>query len=98
VRAIEIFCEMLGNIAGDLVLAYGAWNGVYLGGGLLEPLLPQLRAGGFRRRFEAKGRFSQRLQSVPIAAIIHPQPGLLGAAALTLADSGPHSTVPLSSI
>ena len=84
VRAVELFCELLGAIAGDLVFAFGAWDGVYLTGGLLAPMLPWIRQGGFRRRFEDKGRFSATLAKIPTVAIHHPNTGLLGAAAIAL--------------
>ncbi|MBL8297643.1 MAG: glucokinase [Rhodanobacteraceae bacterium] len=84
VRAAGLFAEILGAIAGDLVLAYGAWDGVFLGGGLLEPLLPTLRRGGFRNRFDAKGRFAPTMAQIPTIAVRHPNPGLLGAAGIAL--------------
>ena len=84
VRAVDLFAEILGAIAGDLVLAYGAWDGVFLGGGLLEPLLPTLRRGGFRARFDAKGRFAPTMAQTPTVAVRHPNPGLLGAAGIAL--------------
>jgi glucokinase len=88
VRAVELFCELLGSAAGDCVLAHGAWHGVYLAGGLAAPLLPWLRDGRFRSRFEAKGRFAAAMAHVPVALITHPQPGLLGASAFALAAAG----------
>ena len=87
-RAVEVFCELLGAVAGDFALAFGAWNGVYLAGGMTPVLLPWLERGGFRRRFEDKGRFAERLAQVPSVAIVHPNPGLLGAAAFAVQDSG----------
>ncbi|MHB1283970.1 MAG: glucokinase, partial [Metallibacterium scheffleri] len=41
--ALERFALILGGVAGDLVLAYGAWDGVLLAGGLIPQLLPRLR-------------------------------------------------------
>jgi len=88
VRAIELFCDMLGCAAGDFALAYGAWDGVYLAGGMLDPLLPWLRQGRFRLRFNDKGRFSQAVARVPVALVTHRQPGLLGAAAVAVLAAG----------
>jgi glucokinase len=88
VRTIETFCELLGGVAGDFVLAFGAWDGVYLAGGLPPLILPWLERGGFRRRFEDKGRFVDTLSRVPTVAILHPDAGLLGAAACALEDLG----------
>jgi glucokinase len=88
VRAVELFCEMLGAVAGDYALAYGAWDGVYLAGGLLTALQPWIQRGRFRERFNNKGRFAAGMTKVPVALITHPQPGLLGAAAYTMRAAG----------
>jgi glucokinase len=87
-RAVELFCAILGSIAGDLALTFGAWDGVYLAGGLLLPLLPWLKQGTFRQRFEDKGRFSAAMRQVPVAVITHRQPGLLGAAGIAVVEAG----------
>lgn len=81
-RAVDVFCAAFGAIAGDLVLTMGAWDGVYLSGGIVPPLLPALQHSGFRQRFEGKGRYAPVMARVPTIAVTHPQPGLLGAAAL----------------
>jgi glucokinase len=81
-QAVDLFCAVFGAIAGDLVLAYGAWNGAYLSGGIAPHLLPALNRSGFRQRFEGKGRFSPAMGAVPTLAVLHPQPGLLGAAVI----------------
>ncbi len=80
-RAVDLFCAIFGAIAGDLVLIQGAWDGVFLTGGLVPRMLESLRHSGFRQRFENKGRFSSIMGRVPSLAVIHPNPGLLGAAA-----------------
>jgi glucokinase len=79
-RAVGMFCAVFGALAGDLVLTLGAWDGVFLTGGLVPRLLPELKASQFRSRFEAKGRFSEAMSRVPTLAVLHPQAGLLGAA------------------
>ncbi len=96
VRAVEIFCAVLGTIAGDLVLTLGAWDGIYLAGGMVPPMLPWLRSGEFRRRFEDKGRFASAMQRVPTLAITYAYAGLLGAAATALANSGDALPAPFS--
>jgi len=80
-RAVDVFCAVFGAIAGDLVLTLGAWDGVFLTGGLVPRMLESLRHSGFRQRFEAKGRFSPTMARVPSLAVMHPRAGLLGAAA-----------------
>lgn len=80
-RTIDLFCAIFGAIAGDLVLVQGAWDGVFLTGGLVPRLLDSIQHSGFRQRFENKGRFSAIMSRVPSLAVMHPQAGLLGAAA-----------------
>lgn len=87
-RAVEVFCELFGSVAGDCVLGFGAWDGVYLAGGLTPLLLPWLQRGGFRRRFADKGRFSVAMEQVPAVAILHRDAGLLGTAARAVVDIG----------
>jgi glucokinase len=87
-RAVVRFCEMLGALAGDLALVFGAWDGVYLSGGLAQPLERWLAAEGFRRSFEDKGRFARSLARVPTSLVLHEDPGLLGAAAFARIEFG----------
>lgn len=82
--ALELFSEVLGAFAGDLVLTFGSWNGVYLSGGLVPLLIEELRQPRFRAAFENKGRFASAMGEVPVYAVMHPQAGLLGAAAMAL--------------
>jgi glucokinase len=80
-RTVERFCATLGSVAGDFALAYGARGGVYLAGGVSKHMLPALRSGVFRARFEAKGRFEDYLRSIPTRLIKHTHTvALLGAA------------------
>lgn len=88
VRTVETFAGVFGSVAGDLVLTLGAWDGVYLTGGLIPILLPWLGRGHFRERFEAKGRFRDIMEKVPTQAIMNPEPGLIGAAALAVIEAG----------
>jgi glucokinase len=81
-RAVDVFCAVFGAIAGDLVLTTGAWDGVFLTGGLVPKMLDAIRHSGFRQRFEHKGRFSANMARVPSLAVMHPQAGLLGCAAI----------------
>ncbi len=83
-RAVDVFCAVFGAIAGDLVLTLGAWDGVFLTGGLVPKMLDSIRHSGFRQRFEHKGRFSPTMGRVASVAITHPHAGLLGAAAIAV--------------
>lgn len=79
-RTLDLFLGWLGAVAGDLALAFGARGGVYLGGGLLPRLRDRLATSPLRTRFEAKGRFSGYLASIPLRVILTPAPALRGAA------------------
>lgn len=87
-RTLRLFCSLYGGIAGDMVLGFGAWDGVVLVGKLSGLLLPVLREGGFRQRFEDKGRFAAAMRRVPSAVVTARQVGLLGAAAYAVSALG----------
>ncbi len=80
-RAIDHFCSILGSFAGDAVLMLGAWQGVFLCGGMLHTLSDVLVNGNFRKRFEAKGRFSSLVAATPTMLVLDPDVGLRGSAA-----------------
>ena len=84
VRALNIFCALLGSTAGDFVLANGAYGGIYLAGGIVPRILALLKVSDFYQRFCDKGGMSTQMTSIPVFAILHPHPGLLGAARVTL--------------
>jgi glucokinase len=79
-RAVELLCGLLGSFAGDIALAFSAWDGVFLTGGVTERLLPWLAGGSFRAHFEAKGRFERAMRETPTHAITRAHVGLFGAA------------------
>ena len=81
VEALDLFCALLGTVAGDLALTLGARGGVYLGGGILPRLGSFFAQSRFRSRFEDKGRFSSYLARIPTFVIDAPYAALRGAAA-----------------
>jgi glucokinase len=76
--ALAMFCAMLGTVASDLALTLGARGGVYIAGGIVPRLGASFAASGFRRRFEAKGRFGSYLTAIPTYVVTHPHPAFLG--------------------
>ena len=70
----------LGTVVGDYALAQGA-SAVVLAGGLGLKLRDILPASDFGERFRAKPRYEQMMAGIPVKLIVHPQPGLYGAAA-----------------
>ena len=91
--AIDRFCLSLGSVAGDLALAQGGFAGVVIAGGLGYRIRDTLLASGFAERFKAKGRFESLMAQVPVKLIVHPQPGLFGAAAAFAAEHLPQPGV-----
>lgn len=79
IEALHLFCGLLGSFAGDLSLTLGSSGGIYIGGGIVPRLGDFFEKSSFRSRFEAKGRVSDELVSVPTFVIHDPFPGLLGA-------------------
>ena len=78
--ALDRFCLALGSVAGDLALAQGA-SATVIAGGLGYRIRDHLVRSGFAERYTAKGRFAGMMAGLPVKLIVHPQPGLLGAAA-----------------
>ena len=74
------FCSIFGAAAGDIALAHGATGGVLIGGGIAGKIETYLRQGSFRARFEAKGRLSAFVKSIPTRLIVNADAALLGAA------------------
>jgi glucokinase len=80
-EATEMFCAMLGTVAGNLALTLGAKGGVYIGGGIVPRLGERFVTSQFRERFEAKGRFHTYLATIPTYVVTHKLPAFLGCAA-----------------
>ena len=81
VKALELFCSFLGNVAGNLALTLGARGGMYIGGGIVPRLGDWFERSRFRQRFEEKGRFRAYLEGIP-TYVVHAAvpPALTGAA------------------
>ena len=84
-RAVDRFCASLGTLAGDYALAHGA-NAVVLGGGIGLRLRDILPGSEFGERFKAKPHYEAMMAAIPVKLIIHPEPGLYGAAAAFAAE------------
>jgi glucokinase len=80
-ETLDLFCAMLGSVAGNLALTLGARGGVYVGGGIVPRLGTWFDRSVFRQRFENKGRFTRLLKDMPVWVITSEQsPALLGVA------------------
>lgn len=82
VDALNIFCEMLGAMAGNLAVTLGAQGGVYIGGGIVPRLGQFFSESNFRQCFVQKGRFNSYLNQIPTFVITEPYPAFIGISAL----------------
>ncbi|MCI4679402.1 glucokinase [Rhodoblastus acidophilus] len=78
--ALDRFFACLGAFVGDVALIHGA-NAVVLAGGLLPRMPDLLQRSGFAQALAAKGRYATMMANLPIWLLVHPNPGLFGAAA-----------------
>jgi glucokinase len=79
-EALDRFGGILGAVAGDLALTFGARGGVYVSGGIAPRIAERLAAGSFRARFEDKGRLADYVAAIPTYLVLHPYPAIVGAA------------------
>jgi len=79
-ETLDRFCGILGSVAGDLALSFGARGGVFISGGIAPRMADRLASGSFRTRFEDKGRLAAYLKDIPTSLVLHPYPAILGAA------------------
>ena len=77
-EALDLFCAMLGSVAGDVALTFAAKGGVYIGGGIVPRIVEYLRDSQFRKCFESKGRYKSYLANIATSVIIHREPAFLG--------------------
>jgi len=77
-EAVALFFELLGQAAGNFVLATGSFDGLFVAGGIVQRYPDLLRNSAFRTGFENKGRHRELMRAVPTVLVDHPLPGLLG--------------------
>ncbi|MDO9238122.1 MAG: glucokinase [Aquabacterium sp.] len=77
--ALHSFCNLLGTVASNLAVTLGAQGGLYIGGGIVPRLGAFFEQSGFRARFDAKGRYSDYMASIPVYIIQSAYPALVGA-------------------
>jgi len=80
--ALDMFCAMLGTVAGNVALTFGAHGGVYIAGGIAPRIVRHLERSEFRTRFDAKGRYKNYLERIPVNVIMHPNAPFIGLKAL----------------
>ena len=78
-EAVQMFFEILGQVAGDLALTLGAEDGIFIAGGIVRRYPELICDSRFRMGFESKGRHRSIMERIPTQLIMHKEPGLLGA-------------------
>ena len=81
-KALDLFAECLGNVAGDHALCVMARGGVYLAGGVIAKVASWLDTPHFRAAFCGKAPHSALLMRIPVYAVKSERTALLGAARL----------------
>jgi glucokinase len=79
-ESLDMFVEAYGAEAGNLALRTTALAGVYIGGGIAPKILPAIRGGRFMDAFRAKEPMQDFVATIPVAVILNPETGLIGAA------------------
>jgi glucokinase len=85
--AVDMFCAMLGTVAGNLALTLGARGGIFIGGGILRHMPDYLVRSAFRARFEHKGRFGKYLEPIPAYLILDQDAAFAGLSSLAEAEA-----------
>ena len=76
--ALDMFCSLLGDVAGDLALTFCARGGVYIAGGIVPRFADHLARSSFRARFERKGRYESYLRNIPTWIIVRRDASFVG--------------------
>jgi len=91
---LDMFCNWLGAVAGNLALTFCARGGVFIAGGI-PPRFPQRVAqSAFRRQFESKGRYDAYLRPIPASLVTRPDISFLGLKSFFEADAAAGGALP----
>ena len=77
-KAQGMFFALLGTVAADLALTFGARGGVFIAGGIVPKLLPAFAKSQFRERFEARGDHRDYVSAIPTHVITAAMPAFRG--------------------
>jgi len=91
-EALELFARTFWHFAGNMVLGYGAWDGLILTGSITTALKSVLRRADLNRQFHVEGPWARRLRDVPCATASFKYAELEGAAVALLVDDRRRAT------
>lgn len=83
-ETLELFVQLLGAESGNLALKSLAFGGVYIAGGIPPKILTILQKGSLLEAFQAKGRFRELLQKIPVYVVLNERTALYGAASIAV--------------
>lgn len=78
----HVFLRLLGRITGDYCLLVRALGGVFIAGGVGAAMAPLFAASPFRTAFAEHPPYHEHLAAIDVQVVVHPTPGLAGAAAV----------------
>lgn len=79
IKSLEVFYEILGQVAADITLTFRSFDGVYIAGGIIQRYPELIKKSRFLMFFENKCQHQELLAATPIFLIAETNPGLLGA-------------------
>lgn len=85
-EALELFAKAFWHFTGNMVLGFGAWDGVILTGSITTALRSTLRRTDLNRQFMIDGPYARRLRDVPTATASFKHAELEGAAVALLVN------------
>lgn len=77
-ETVRVLSRLIGDVAGNLVLATSAWDGAFLCGSVARAWLKVGDVVTFRSAFQHKSSMSERMSCVPTYLIATNEPALLG--------------------
>jgi glucokinase len=80
VSALQLWVDIYGSEAGNLVVRSVARGGLYIAGGIAVKILPLLKTGRFTSAFQQKEKMADFLAQVPIQVVLDEECPLKGAA------------------
>jgi glucokinase len=92
-QVIHRFVSIYAGQLGDLALTALPRGGVFIAGGIAPRLLGHFHSADFLAAFRDKAPMQGLLENLPLHLIVHPEPGLLGAAVTAhraVATAGEH--------
>ena len=77
-QSVDLFFEILGQVAGDFALSIGAFDGILLTGDLINNHLDLLKSSQFSKGFINKNDYSGLMKSIPTGVVRLSDMGLNG--------------------